>query len=174
MQDGRAHRGREGASPCFGNRPEQGAGDDERSHRRDAADADPPDRIHEVPATGAGAREAIAEALDERARLPGDDGRRAAAPGLDQRLARIADVERLAGAEKMVARIAGAGQPDSSRKDRNLATAGAQSDDMAGRKGAHGLGANRAEEGRRLLRIHHGHLCIDDAVIIVSTTGQIQ
>ena len=148
MQDhGRADRGREGANPRFGNRAEQGAGDDERSHRGDAADADPTDRVHQVPAAGAGTREAVAEALDERARLPGDDGRRAAAPGLDQGLARIADVERLAGAEKMVARVAGTGEPDSSRKDRNLAAAGAQSDDVAGRKGAHGLGADRAEEG---------------------------
>jgi len=46
---------------------------------------------------------------------------------------------------------------------------------MAGRQGTHRLGIDGAEErGGVLLRIHHDHLCIDDAVMIVSTTGEIQ
>ena len=120
--------------------------------------------------------EPVAQPLGERARPPGDHRRvAAAAPGLDQRLARVANLERLAGAEHVVARVAAAGEPDPAGQDRHLAAAGAESDDMAGRQGAHRLGVDGAEErGGVLLRIHHGHLCIDDAVMIVSTTGEIQ
>jgi len=45
---------------------------------------------------------------------------------------------------------------------------------MARRQSAHGLRVDGPEEGEGLLRIHHGHLCIDDVVMIVSTTGEIQ
>ena len=62
-------------------------------------------------------------------------------------------------------------EPDAAGKDRHLAAAGAEGDDMARRQGAHGLRVDGPEEGEGLLRIHHDHLCIDDAVMIVSTTG---
>jgi len=159
VQDRRARLpGPRGLHRRLGERPEHRAEEGDRDDRRDGADAGPARRADEVPAM----LEPVAQPLAEAARLPGDHRRVGGAPGLDERRAGVAHLEGLAGAENVVVRIAAAREPDAAGKDGHLAAAGTERDDMAGRQGAYRLGVDRAQErGGGLLRIHHGHPCID-------------
>jgi len=156
-------------------RAEYRAEDGDRGDRGDGADPRPPGRIRKAPEALVRMREPVAQASCEAARPPRDHRRAVPVPRLDQSRTRIADVEGLARSEDVVVGIAAARQPDAAGEDRHAAAAGAEGDDVTGRQRAHRLGLDRGQErGRRLLRIHHGRPCVDEAVIFVSTRGQIQ
>ena len=161
----RRSRRRPAADARLGQRAEQARRRDERVDRGDAADADPACRVRRAPSSGRSNAGALAQPLAEAPRPPGDR------PPARRRRSRSRPGPARSRDRRPIRRRRGSGRRGrrrwSARPGREaletLPPAVPRRTTCAGRQGADAWARRRGDgsDGRELLRIHHGHLCID-------------